>query len=571
MNLLSPATLGLAAAFLLLNAAGTPQILGQPTPAPASSITTASQSLPSNIAPTSPLAQVVHLVQAGIDESIVQSYITNSRSTFNLDSDRIIYLTDLGVPTSLMTLMMDKDRALQQQIASNQTPLPAPVAPATSDSTPDSTAAYANEPPPDTADDSAQSVPPDVTVNYFYDTLTPYGSWVDVDGYGQCWRPTVVVYNHDWQPYGDRGHWINSDCGWYWQSGYAWNSTFHYGRWFRDANYGWCWWPDTVWAPSWVTWRYTDDYCGWAPLPPFTIYRPGLGFLYRGSGISVSFDFGLDADSFMFVPTDHFYDAHPHRFRYPRARVGELYGRSTVINNLDSRFENGHNVVFNGGIPSQHFTQNGGGPVSTVAIHDLPNPYTGHNPEPTRRADYQPALRGSSDPARNSGNYNAGSPVQHSQLPGRNLPVNNNSGTPAHNANQPNHATSGGQYPGNGGARAPVASGNYQPNPVNGGYQGQLHSAYPSAQPVQPSSAPIVRNMPDNYYQQNSPAPAFTARPAPVETGNRFSPPVQQYAVAHENPAPAPAVEPQRSAPAPAPQPVQSSGGNHGNNDQHGR
>jgi hypothetical protein len=564
MNLLSPATLGLAAAFLLLNAVGTPKLHGQPGPDFTAPIAPASQPLPSNIPPASPLAQVVHLVQAGIDENIVQSYISNSTSTFNLDSDRIIYLSDLGVPTSLMTLMMQKDQALQQQIASSQTPPPAPATPPTPDSTPDPTAAYASEPPPDNADASTQSVPPDVTVNYFYDTLTPYGSWVDVDGYGQCWRPTVVVYNHDWQPYGDCGHWINSDCGWYWQSGYAWNSTFHYGRWFRDANHGWCWWPDTVWAPSWVTWRYTDDYCGWAPLPPFTVYRPGVGFLFRGSGISVSFDFGLAADSFIFVPTDHFYDAHPRRFRCPPARLGEIYGRSTVINDLGSRAENGHYLVSNGGVPSQHFTQNGDGPVHTVPIHDLPNPYSGHNPSPMRRADYQPAPGNSSAPNRNFGNNNAGSTAPHSQLPERNLSVNNNFGTPAHNASQPNHPTSGGQYPGNGGVRTPVASGNYQPNTVNNGYQGQVHSAYPTTRPVQPSSAPIARNTPVYNYQQNTPAPI--SRPAPVETGNRFPEPAP-YVAPHESPAPAAA--PQRSAPAPAPQPAQSSGGNHSNGNGH--
>ena len=37
---------------------------------------------------------------------------------------------------------------------------------------------------------------------------------------------------------------------------------------FTMRAYGWCWAPDTVWGPSWVTWRYSGDYCGWAPLPP---------------------------------------------------------------------------------------------------------------------------------------------------------------------------------------------------------------------------------------------------------------------------------------------------------------
>ena len=90
-------------------------------------------------------------------------------------------------------------------------------------------------------------------MNYFYDTLAPYGGWVNFQGYGWCWRPTIVVYNTGWQPYCDNGHWVYTDCGWYWVSGYSWGwATFHYGRWFHNQRYGWCWRPDTTWSPSWV-------------------------------------------------------------------------------------------------------------------------------------------------------------------------------------------------------------------------------------------------------------------------------------------------------------------------------
>ena len=84
---------------------------------------------------------------------------------------------------------------------------------------------------------------------------------------------------------------------------YAWGATFHYGRWFRNASVGWCWYPDTVWAPSWVTWRYSNNYCGWAPLPPRTACQAGVGIVYNGSGVSVGFNFGLGASCFTFVPT----------------------------------------------------------------------------------------------------------------------------------------------------------------------------------------------------------------------------------------------------------------------------
>ena len=134
----------------------------------------------------------------------------------------------------------------------------------------------------------------EVTINYFYDTLAPYGSWVNVDGYGRCWRPSVMVYNPGWQPYCDHGHWVYTDCGWYWYSDYSWGwAPFHYGRWFQHPHWGWCWTPDTVWGPSWVTWRYSNGYCGWAPLPPFAVYQAGVGFFYRGTAVSLGFDWGL--------------------------------------------------------------------------------------------------------------------------------------------------------------------------------------------------------------------------------------------------------------------------------------
>ena len=39
---------------------------------------------------------------------------------------------------------------------------------------------------------------------------------------------------------------------------------------------GWYWVPGRVWAPAWVSWRRSNDYVGWAPLPP------------DGDGLSVS-------------------------------------------------------------------------------------------------------------------------------------------------------------------------------------------------------------------------------------------------------------------------------------------
>ena len=66
--------------------------------------------------------------------------------------------------------MMQRDQQLQQTgVAVNAPP-----------AQPDNTAESSAPPPADTAE-TTTSQPASVTVNYFYDTLTPYGGWVDVD------------------------------------------------------------------------------------------------------------------------------------------------------------------------------------------------------------------------------------------------------------------------------------------------------------------------------------------------------------------------------------------------------
>jgi len=56
------------------------------------------------------------------------------------------------------------------------------------------------------------STPPP-QVSTFYSDLSPYGTWVDLEGVGWCWQPTVVVVNRGWQPYCDGGHWVYTE-GW---------------------------------------------------------------------------------------------------------------------------------------------------------------------------------------------------------------------------------------------------------------------------------------------------------------------------------------------------------------------
>ena len=372
--------LGTATVVLCLAGVRSPfnsEAQAQPASAPPDNAT-ASSTLPPNIYPNSPLAQVVRLTEAGVDESIIMTYVTNSPSTFNLDSDKIIYLKDIGLPTAVVTAMMSRDQQLQQQITATayQPPVqPAPAPPS------DTTEQSETAPPPQPAEQPVEP-PAEVTVNYFYDSLAPYGSWVNADGYGRCWRPSVVVYNPGWQPYCDHGHWVYTDCGWYWFSDYSWGwAPFHYGRWFRDSRWGWCWTPDTVWGPSWVTWRYSDDYCGWAPLPPGAVYQDGVGFFFNGLAVSVGFDFGLSWNCFAFVPIGHFCDPHPRRYCVASAQVSQIYHHTTVINNYN--FNNHNRTFVNGGIAPERIVARTHTPIHPIAIRDTTSP-AGHGDQLSR-------------------------------------------------------------------------------------------------------------------------------------------------------------------------------------------
>lgn len=110
---------------------------------------------------------------------------------------------------------------------------------------------------------------------YFYSSLAPYGSWIELETGLTVWHPRGV--RTDWSPY-RYGQWAWTNDGWYWDSyepfGYI---VYHYGRWYYDDYYGWIWVPDDVWGPSWVEWRYNNDYIGWAPLPPYASFSVNLG------------------------------------------------------------------------------------------------------------------------------------------------------------------------------------------------------------------------------------------------------------------------------------------------------
>ena len=173
----------------------------------------------------------------------------------------------------------------------------------------------------------------------FFAELSRFGEWLETRDYGYVWQPTALGVDPAWRPY-TRGRWVNSDQGWTWLSDepFGW-AVYHYGRWVLLARHGWVWVPGDDWAPAWVSWRQNDDYLGWAPLPPETLYDEVYDY---GPGIDLAYD--VSPDYYNFVPVDHFYEP-VHSHCVPRATV-----ITVIINTRNvTRFSMRNNHVHCGG------------------------------------------------------------------------------------------------------------------------------------------------------------------------------------------------------------------------------
>jgi len=185
-------------------------------------------------------------------------------------------------------------------------------------------------PPPPPAEDEYQGPPPPEALPpaqppdpaSFDAQLSPYGRWVDTPDYGRVWVPSSTV-DSGWQPYTD-GTWVYTDGGWAFASSVPWGAiVFHYGRWGWREGMGWFWVPGTVWAPAWVSWRYTEGHIAWAPYAP-------RGFVY-----------GPRWHGWVAVPREHF--THPiAREMIPRAHAGAIIRQSRPAPSIVRAPEHGH-------------------------------------------------------------------------------------------------------------------------------------------------------------------------------------------------------------------------------------
>jgi hypothetical protein len=312
-------------------------------------------------------AEVVRLAQSGVEEDVVLAYVQRVTEPFNLSADNIVFLRDLGISSPVLTEMLNRDKEIMDKAATQpalqqvaQPVMPETIPPATE---------FGMVPPaqlPYPMPDASYVGSPPVEVSYFYNDLSPYGSWVVLPSYGWCWQPSVVVLNHGWRPYCDAGRWVCSTAGWCWQSDYSWGwAPFHYGRWMQHPNCGWVWFPDTAWSPAWVTWRVAGDQCGWAPMPWRSTWDARNGYRYNGVNVGVGFDFGLKPDCFTFVGLNNFCSTDLRRHCLPPTQVTQVFAGTTVLNNFS--FQNNQTIV-NGGISVERVSRATGMQLRPVAV-----------------------------------------------------------------------------------------------------------------------------------------------------------------------------------------------------------
>ncbi len=216
----------------------------------------------------------------------------------------------------------------------------------------------------------------DVSLQLFYDELSPHGTWISYQNYGYVWMPNA---GSDFQPYATSGQWVFTDMGWTWYSSYSWGwAPFHYGRWFYDNYYGWMWLPDTEWGPAWVTWRSGGDYYGWAPMEP---------------GISVSIAFGgtyqAPNNHWIFVRNQDIDRQNVRSFSINQTNNTTIINNTTVIQN--TRMDRQRNVIYITGPDRDDVQTKRRKPVNQIVIQENTRP--GQNVNNREMKIYRPRVQ----------------------------------------------------------------------------------------------------------------------------------------------------------------------------------
>ena len=214
----------------------------------------------------------------------------------------------------------EKALADQQDSAMAETPVPQTQTPPPR-----------SEPVPEEKLESSRDVSTDESASYdaFYAKLDPYGDWRETADYGYVFQPRAAEGSRKWRPY-TNGRWVYTDAGWTWVSEepFGW-ATYHYGRWTRLRHIGWVWVPGDEWAPAWVSWRKSNDYVGWAPLPPEANFDRRTGIHHWADSY-----YDLGPEEYSFVPTNEFGSQRIEQTVVPQERNVTIVSQTINVTNI---------------------------------------------------------------------------------------------------------------------------------------------------------------------------------------------------------------------------------------------
>lgn len=261
-------------------------------------------------------------------------------------------------------LAAERQTQEQQQLAQRVAELEAQQKAAAAQKTTIATEQAAQEPerqsptsaPPRTRDTSDSEAPADYSM--FYSKLEPHGEWRQTSNYGYVWQPREA-HSLNWRPY-TNGRWVYTDAGWTWisEEPFGW-ATYHYGRWTRLRGIGWVWIPGDEWAPAWVSWRTSNDYVGWAPLPPEARFE-------RGSGIHHWADsyYDIGPEQYAFVRTNEFGMQRVDRAVLPTERNVIIVNETTNVTNITYN----NTTIVNQGPNYDELSRRGARPIERLRL-----------------------------------------------------------------------------------------------------------------------------------------------------------------------------------------------------------
>lgn len=280
---------------------------------------------------------------------------------------------------------------------------------------------WADERPPDYDVSVDVGVSGGVTFDTFYAPLGAHGEWVSAGAYGRVWRPHVAA---GWRPY-YYGRWEWTSEGWFWVSDEPWGwAAYHYGRWAFDGAYGWVWIPGYQWAPAWVSWRWSGDVVGWAPLAPgLSVYVTSYPFYDAWWTFVPSVSFvSVPVYSVAYAPsyTRHYWDRTTPAPARPAPRP--IPGRARPVHAASPAW---------GGPAPRAIEARMGRPLRPSRVVAAPSPAAaraGHGEISVYRPDARPAPRGRAEAYGRPEDRGRGAPVS---VPGRGDERGNAFGPPA--------------------------------------------------------------------------------------------------------------------------------------------